>query len=114
MTSKRKHLLVFGARSSDPPTVTVENYCKWYALQVVDAAGDIKEYDFGELEPFAQDYVSDHVPNPLAVVRWATAKGWRVDPQSLEMMVGRWAMEVQRTHLEALLAAIDDALDADV
>lgn len=110
MTSKRGHALMFSARSADPPVVTVENYCKWYALQVVMPSGDITEYDFGQLEPYATHYVSDHVPSPLAVVRWARATGFEVHSESLEMMLGRWLLESGESKPKELLEALSDAM----
>ena len=114
MTSKRGHLLVFGARSADPPVVTVENYCKWYALQVVMPNGDIAEHDFGQLEPYATHYVSDHIPNPIAVVRWAMAMGFEVNTESLEMMIGRWMLEATPQNVNVFLKELDDAMDEEV
>lgn len=114
MTSKRHHLLMFGARSADPPVVTVENYCKWYALQVVMPSGAIVEYDFEQLEPYAENYVSDHVPSPLAVVRWARAMGFEVHAESLEMILGRWLLESGESKPKELLAALDEALEEGV
>ncbi len=113
MTSMRGHLLVYGARHAHPPVVTVENYCKGYALQVVMPSGDIAEYDFGALEPHATNYVEDHCPNPVAVVRWAIAHGFRVDGQSLEMMLGRWMLEATPRNANDFLKELNDALPPD-
>lgn len=114
MTSRRGHLLVFGSRGADPPVVTVENYCKWYALQVVMPDGSIAEHDFGQLEPYNTSYVADHCPNPVAVVRWALAKGFEVHDESLEMILGRWLLESGESDPVGLLKALDAALEEGV
>lgn len=114
MTSSRGHLLVFGDRGADPPVVTVENYCKWYVLHVVMPNGDIAEYDFGQLAPYNTSYVADHCPNPVAVVRWAHAKGFEVHDESLEMILGRWLLESGESDPVELLAALDVALEEEV
>lgn len=79
------------------PTLTVENYCKWYRLYLVHPDGRVAPVDFPEWAEGVDDgqaaYV-DHVPNPNAVVAWANRSGYAVDSQSHEMMVGRWEMEV--------------------
>ena len=114
MISKRGHHLVFGARHADPPVVTVENYCKWYALQVVMPTGEVEEYDFEHLEPYATHYVSDHCPSPVAVVRWASAMGFEVHVESLEMILGRWLLESGESNPAKLLVALNDALAEEV
>lgn len=76
--------------------LTVENYLKWYGLQLLHENGRIEEIPFpdedwikpGEI-PFA-----DHVPNPHVVQRFADKKGYLLDDQAFEMMVGRWELEV--------------------
>lgn len=91
--------------------VTVENYCKWYDLQVVLPTGEIQRHGFDELEGFTESsaYV-DHVPNPAAVVRWAASHNYRVDQRSLEMMLGRWLLEARSANLsdEKLLKQFED------
>jgi hypothetical protein len=80
---------------SSRPTVTVENYCKWYALYVLHPNGLVSEVDFGQLEahsPGVSAYL-DHAPNPAAVVRWAMANSIEVDVDSLELMIARWVTE---------------------
>ncbi|MDE3097239.1 MAG: hypothetical protein KGK07_14720 [Chloroflexota bacterium] len=94
--------------------MTVESYCKWYALQVVMPDGAIAEYDFGQLEPHAENYVSDHCPSPVAVVRWARAMGFEVHGESLEMILGRWLLESGESKPKELLEALDEALDEGV
>ena len=76
--------------------------------------GTVEDYDLGALEPHAESYVADHVPNPIAVVRWAYAKGFRVDDQSFEMMLGRWMIEATPRDANAFLNELDNAIDEGV
>ena len=86
----------------DEPVVTVENYVKWYGLYVIFPPDlHVEKFHFGHLEGYTKHsaYV-DHVPNPAAVQRWADSMGFEVDPNSLEMMLGRWLFESRNTFLD--------------
>lgn len=83
------------------PTLTVENYCKWYELHLVRPDGRVEEVSFEQLDDLANKlglrgsaYV-DHVPNPEVVQELADENEWDVDDVSMEVMVGRWQLEVQ-------------------
>lgn len=76
------------------PILTVEIYCKWYSLFVVDSARSIREISFSELEDFSLDeapYI-DHVPNPKAVQRFAEKRGYELDELALKLLLGRWVL----------------------
>lgn len=104
----------------DISMVTVEDYCKWYGLCVVhsaqnvaDGAPCVEEFGFGFLDSsfehrygFGSAYL-DHVPNPRAVIRLAKSRGWMVQLQALEMIVGRWELEAMQGH-----SSYDDLLEA--
>lgn len=84
------------------PTLTVENYCKWYDMQIIHPDGRVEAVSFGDLDELAGNvgydvlgsgYV-DHVPNPQVVRALAEARGWAVDEQAMEMIAGRWQLEV--------------------
>jgi hypothetical protein len=91
--SKRDIPLISGF--CDEPYVTVELYPKWYDLYVVHPGFRVERVGFDELEKFCGDGspYSDHCPNPNAVQRLATARGWGVDELALELIVGRWEMK---------------------
>jgi hypothetical protein len=80
------------------PVLTVENYLKWYQLFLVHKEVVTPIY-FHELEPFAAEMgcsaFVDHVPNPRVVEVFAEAKGFGLDGQAWEMMLGRWTWEVE-------------------
>lgn len=82
---------------ADVPVLTVENYCKWYTLHVIHPDGHGAPVGYDELEAYcSKDEMSayvDHAPNPVLVERMCDALGWYMDPQSYEMMVGRWIAE---------------------
>ena len=87
--SDRGMLLVFQEIDAGIPVLTVENYCKWYCLYLVDSSGDVTPVDFPE------DGYTDHVPYPDAVEALAESRGWVVDEQSMEMIIGRYMLEAR-------------------
>ena len=87
--SDRGMYLVFQEVVKYMPVLTVENYCKWYCLYLVDSSGDVTPVDFPE------DGYTDHVPHPDAVEALAESRGWVVDEQSMEMIIGRYMLEAR-------------------
>ena len=88
-----------GSLAAPPsPTLTVTATQKWYCFHRVDTDGTIREVPFSELEGFSKEYApyADHVPYPPAVEWLVESKGWQVDPLALELMHGRWQLEVMR------------------
>ncbi len=81
---------------SSAPILTVENYCKWYALWLITPDDHVSQV------PFPEDGYCDHVPFPAAVQKLADRNGWLVDDQSMEMMVGRYMLEVRDEEVEDL------------
>jgi hypothetical protein len=82
------------------PTITVEDYCKWYTLYVVFPDNRVESLCFPGHDtlddlPSGEMSFVDHVPNPRAVKRMAERLGYEIDYDSLERMVGRWFLEVQ-------------------
>lgn len=80
----------------DRAVLTVENYTKWYSLFLIHPNGAVEEVPFPD-DKWARGNESafcDHVPNPNAVQRFAADKGYGIDDQAYEMMVGRWELEV--------------------
>lgn len=79
----------------DRTIVTVENYVKWYGLQLIHSDGTIEEIPFPSGSSSETAYV-DHVPNPVAVARFASESDNVLDEQAIEMIAGRWQSEVGR------------------
>lgn len=86
--SDRGMPLVYWGAPRDAPIVTVENYCKWYGLHILYPNGDVMKVSFPD------DGFVDHVPNPAAVERFADKHGYYLCTESLEMITGRWQIEV--------------------
>lgn len=88
------------------PTLTVENYLKWYELFLLHPNGEIESVPFSKLDDPAFCYSDesaycDHVPNPAAVYRYAEANDYHLDDQAFEMIVGRWELEYHENyHIE--------------
>ena len=98
--SPRGMPLVFHSilETGDTPVLTVENYCKWYQLFVVDVDGSVTPVDFpdGVVDARAgESAFCDHVPAPVACQRMAVRLGCLWDEDSLDMISGRWAREVE-------------------
>lgn len=81
------------------PVLTVENYVKWYWLHLVLPDGRVEEVNFGALDRLANRMgdtpYCDHVPNPRVVQRLADDHRWHLDPNALEMLIGRWEIEAR-------------------
>jgi hypothetical protein len=78
------------------PVLTVENYTKWYNLYLVTHDRSVNIVEFDVLQEFVPRNASpyrDHVPNPIAVKGYADKHNYHLDEQSLEVMVGRWALD---------------------
>jgi hypothetical protein len=76
--------------------LTVENYCKWYCLYLITSWGSVESVDF------PVDGYCDHVPYPAAVARMAEEHDWIVDDQSMEIMVGRYVLEVLGKSIDSM------------
>lgn len=103
------------------PVLTVTLDSKWYCLYLVHqlqaaavfAPFEVSEVEFPEVGPaydrkYAEkfkDWTSgyvDHVPSPLAVMKMAREKGWAIDELAMELIVGRWEMEVGHHYDDAI------------
>jgi hypothetical protein len=100
MLSKRGHPIVGSPCSGQDPILTVELYCKWYGLQLLRPDGTVEEVAFPEegWAPEGESAYCDHVPNPKAVARFAEHQGYLIDLLAMELMVGRWELEVRDTY----------------
>lgn len=93
----RPHLAYRGpALEQDHKVLTVELTSKWYHL-VLLWGGDchligFDQFDAPEFRKEESAYL-DHAPNPMAVQRYAEAKGYHLDGLALELMIGRWELE---------------------
>ena len=96
--SKRGHPLVW---ATHPPlgviAVTVENYMKWYGLHLIHPDGRVDEIPFPSDLKYGDStntsHCCDHAPNPMWVQRFCHDKGYLLDLQALEMIIGRWEIE---------------------
>lgn len=82
------------------PTLTVELYSKWYGLFLVYPNGEIQEmpFPYDETCPKGEVPFVDHVPNPNAVIAYADANEYLIDNLALEMIVGRWEIEIRENY----------------
>lgn len=75
---------------------------KWYGLDIHRPNGEVDEVEFPDMEDYDRlgpPYL-DHAPNPRHVYRWALSKGYRIDPLSLELIIGRWEIEYGNSYAD--------------
>lgn len=100
--SERGIKLMLRRRRIVKPTITVEDYLKWYSLYIVNESGRVIPLSFGDLPKpdLSGDGCSytDHVPNPRSVVLYANRHKYDVDDRSFECIVGRWELEATRNY----------------
>jgi hypothetical protein len=79
----------------------VEDETKWYRLYLRGPNGVVTTIQMSELETYCKSDESpfcDHVPNPMPVQRMCRHFGWEIDERSLEVMIGRWELEVRNNY----------------
>lgn len=93
--SWRGQPLIFVGKS-DVPIVTMENYCKWYGIQVVFPDGRVENVHPNVLDELCGNdhFIGDHNYHPELLRRVAKHYGGHADYVSLEASAGRWAMEI--------------------
>ena len=91
-----RNLPLVCAETSDKPILTIENYCKWYGLSAIYPDGTVKAIsydDYSELEEFGVLWY-DHCLNPKMYQKIANHLGMYYCEQTLEIIIGRYCVEV--------------------
>lgn len=88
-----------GGHPTSGSVLTVECYCKWYELFLVNPDALVGIH-FGVLEKHSKNEAPycDHAPNPKAVYRYAQAQGYQLDREAFEMIIGRWELEYRESY----------------
>jgi hypothetical protein len=86
--SPRNIPLVYNNVPGTIGTITVENYLKWYDLFIVQPDGSVTKVEPGPIE------WRGHVPTPASIMAYADKANLDVDHQAMEMIVGRYILEV--------------------
>jgi hypothetical protein len=122
--SERDIPLVYHYGPCDVPIFTVENYLKWYTLQVVRPDGSVctpDDLDRGDemereavriVARYGESAEGNHVFNPRYVVTLAGLLGCVVCDESMEMIIGRWEREHMNKY--SYTYEYDPADDVDV
>lgn len=80
------------------PTVTMENYCKWYGVFILHADGSVTQVpieDIVEILDKAEGILMiDHCYHPQLLHEIAKKIGGVADSLSLEVTAGRWVIEI--------------------
>jgi len=84
------------------PIVTMENYCKWYGVQILQPDGRVEHVDYDLLCLYADApdatppyQMGDHNYRPELLESVAKHLGGVVDPKALAMTRARWAVEIE-------------------
>ena len=97
MMPKHARFSLMGGYGPAPerPTITVENYIKWYSLWLRMPDGTAQALAFPEILARADSAYRDHVPNPMHVALYARERGYDIEETALEIMIGRWVLEAE-------------------
>jgi hypothetical protein len=80
------------------PIVTMENYCKWYGVQVLHPDGRVEGADHDDLSRIADRLghclMGDHNYHPRLLNEYAKQIGGTADWRAIEMAGGRWVSEI--------------------
>lgn len=86
------------------PIVTMENYVKWYGIQILHPDGRVESADPGLLNELADrcdgTVMGDHNYHPRLLNELAKEIGGEVCWRSLEMTAGRWVAEIMDGEME--------------
>lgn len=94
--SNRDMPLLYVGDQPQVPVLTVENYCKWYKLFLVHPDGSVEPVPFPmDCEQTGGTGFVDHVPHPRAFVEEAHRRDAMPHAAALEMITGRWVLEVR-------------------
>ena len=85
--SEHGHCLIT-QHTGDRPILTVEKHCKWYTLQLLHPDGRVEPVLYDDEDSL------NHVPFPAPVIKLAEQNRWDLDWEALEMIVGRWLLEL--------------------
>jgi len=89
--SERGIPLVYWGQPPNKPTITVENYMKWYTLYVIKPNGEVTQLNTHDYD-FDGGW-GDHIPHPQLVLDVAKKLDMEVDDNALDMVAGRYARE---------------------
>lgn len=79
--------------TSNVPTLTVENYSKWYDTFIVHPDGSVTSgYDFyaNQIDQFPGTWMGDHCFNPDFIQMLEDRELICVDDVSMDAIIGRW------------------------
>lgn len=89
--------LLYVGKPLDKPVLTLENYTKWYRVQLVMPDGSVQDVESGKLLE-ANDKIDiygwvDHLFHPKLLIQMAKDLNAYTDERALECAGGRWMRE---------------------
>lgn len=103
--------LSYNGKQLEVPVVTLEVYCKWYEIYIINPNGEVvkahDEYMDEYYDACNSNYIAgaayvDHVFNPDLLHVFAKEIGGCVCTEALEMCIGRWEREVLDNYTHAI------------
>lgn len=96
--SERGFPLLYVSEPGSVPTLTLENYTKWYeGLYLVTPEGAVQKVAIEIVELVMDKHDDalwiDHVYHPRLLYRLAQHLGAELDERALEVAIGRWMLE---------------------
>lgn len=89
--------LLYVRKPLDKPVLTLENYTKWYRVQLVMPTGEVQDVESGAILA-ANDKITifgwvDHLFHPKLLIQLAKDLDAYTDERALECAGGRWLRE---------------------
>lgn len=97
LSSRGIPLLCQTPSSFGKPIVTMENYCKWYGIDILHPDGRVESADPGLLDEICDEVghylMGDHNYHPRLLNELAKKIGGTADYRAIEATGGRWVSE---------------------
>lgn len=96
--SERGFPLLYIQEPSDRPTITLENYTKWYeGIYLVQPNGQVTKVEsdtiLSLMDKYPDAWWHDHLYHPRLLYRLATELDAYLCERSIEVAIGRWMLE---------------------
>lgn len=105
--------LLYVRAPGDKPVLTLENYTKWYGMDLVMPSGLVEGVDPEIMSAAADEekycVMGDHLFHPRLLIRVAKKLDAYLDERAVEVAAGRWMLE--SSMVEDIVEEFKDKLD---
>jgi hypothetical protein len=95
--SLRGHPLLYVGPPLPTPIVTLENYCKWYEIHIVNPDGAVEKVPVQLIQQICDEQKKplwiDHNFHPQLLILIAAHLKAEYDEMAVEVAAGRWVLE---------------------